>query len=147
MPDPIHLFVYGTLRAEAAHPMGDLLRAHGRFVGLGTIRARLYIIDDPDEPGSGNAYPGALPSPDPRDRVEGELHRIDEPGVVLPAFDAYEACTPDWPEPHEFLCRVVDVTMTDGTRRRAVSYLYTWDVSRARHVPSGRFVTVSPGVR
>lgn len=140
------LFVYGTLLAVAQHPMGDLLRAHGRKIGAGSIRARLYIIDDPDDPGQ-NAYPGALPSPDPQDRVYGELHEVTNPGAVFPEFDRFEACSPEWPEPHEFLLRRVDVLMEDGTQRVAQSYLYTWDVSTAQHIPSGRYSDVSPEVR
>ena len=55
-----HLFVYGTLTRTAGHPMGARLRAHSAYVGPGAIRARRYVIRDPD--GLEGAYPGALPS-------------------------------------------------------------------------------------
>lgn len=145
MTDPDHLFVYGTLRVTARHPMGDLLRAHADPAGSGTIRARLYLIPDPDD--ASNAYPGALPSPDPGDRVMGELYRLTAPDTVLPRFDAYEACSPDWPEPHEFLRRRVAVTRDDGTVIVALCYLYTWDVAAARHIPSGDWRDAAPDVR
>lgn len=141
-----HLFVYGTLLAGAEHPMGTLLRGHARYVNHGTIRARLYIIDDPDEPGQ-NRYPGAVPSGNPADRVHGEVYALDDAETVLAAFDDYEACSPRWPEPHEFLRRRVTVEMAEGGRCQAISYLYTWDVSGARHVASGRFDQIAPDVR
>ncbi len=141
-----HLFVYGTLLTVAEHPMGTLLRRHAVFAGRGSIRARLYLIDDPDAPGQ-NSYPGALPSGNPADRVWGELYRLTDPAAVLPEFDDFEACSDRWAEPHEFLRRKVAVTMEGGSDREAITYLYTWDVSTAEHIPSGRFTTSAPEVR
>ena len=138
------LFIYGTLLAVAEHPMGDLLRTAGRFVGVGAIQARLYVIDDPDAPGQ-NAYPGAVPSPDPADQVHGEIWAVHDP-AIWPRLDAFEACSDDWPEPHEFLLRAVEVRMEDGSLLPARSYLYTWDVSTAQHLPDGRYAIASAGV-
>lgn len=140
------LFVYGTLLAVAEHAMGALLRQNGALIGPGHIQARLYMIDDPDAPGE-NSYPGALPSPDPADRVHGELYEVHNPKTVFDAFDDFEACSARWPEPHEFLRRPVTVTMVDGTDLPATSYLYTWDISTATPIPSGRFTQVAPDVR
>ena len=144
--DHARLFVYGTLLTVAEHPLGDRLRRNARLLGRGSIRARLYVIDDPDDPGN-NFYPGALPSPDPADRVHGEVYDLLEPAALIEAFDAYEACSPDWPEPHEFIRRSVEVALEAGGATRAWSYLYSWDVSTARHVKSGRFTEVSTHVR
>ena len=141
-----HLFVYGTLRASADHPMSRLLQDHARLVGAGAIRARLYIIDDPDEPGQ-NFYPGALPSGRPEDQVFGEVYRILNPDAVFPAFDRYEACSPDHPEPHEFILRRVTVRMEDGRDLEARSYLYSWDVADAQRIESGRYADRAPDVR
>lgn len=140
-----HLFVYGTLLAESAHPMGDLLRQYSDPLGEGHIQARLYIIEEEDAQGI-NRYPGAVPSAWAQDRVHGMVYRVHQPAPVLAAFNDFEACAPGWPEPYEFLLRPVDVTMGGGTLR-ASSYLYTWDVSRATHVPSGRYARRSPEVR
>ncbi|MBP0482711.1 gamma-glutamylcyclotransferase family protein [Sagittula salina] len=145
MPHPL-LFVYGTLTDTAGHRLGDLLKRHGTRIGSGSIRARLYLIDDPDLPGEGNFYPGALPSPDPDDRVWGEVHEVHAPDILFPQFDTYEGCSPDWPEPHEFLRRLVEVTLQDGSYTHAQTYLYTWDVSRAVHLPTGRFTARAPDV-
>lgn len=143
---PRYLFVYGTLLGESQHPMGTLLRTHGREVGRGHIQARLYIIEEIDDQGP-NSYPGAVPSPVAGDHVHGVVYEVLNPDPVFGAFDDFEACAPGWPEPYEFLLRHVDVTMTDGAVLRAQSYLYTWDTSRATLVPSGRFEKVAPNVR
>lgn len=143
---PEFLFVYGTLLAEAQHPMGDLLRAHGTEIGSGHIQARLYIIEEIDAEGV-NRYPGAVPSAFAEDRVHGRLYRVTDPDVIYPAFNHFEACTPDWPEPYEFELRPIAVTLTSGKTYKAASYLYTWDTSRATPVPAGRYTEVSPDVR
>ena len=84
-------------------------------------------------------YPVALPSHDPADRVFGETYKLLNPDLVFEVLDDYEACTPDWPEPHEYLLRPVEVTLEDEQTVDAACYLYTWDVSTARHIPSGRY--------
>lgn len=131
------LFVYGTLLTTANHPLGEVLRAHASYIGKGSMQARLYWIKDPDDPR--NHYPGAFPSGNPADRVHGEVYEITDPARVLPALDRYEACSEDWPEPHEFLRRSVPVRLEKGGELRCWSYFYTWDVSRARLIASGRF--------
>lgn len=140
------LFTYGTLVTAARHPLGDLVREKARFVGAGSICARLYLIDDPEDPGA-NFFPGALPSPDPADRVFGEIYDVIDPDPLYAALDDFEACGPAWPEPQEFILRSVEVVMDNGESTRAVAYLYSWDVTGARRIQSGRWTEVSPDVR
>lgn len=144
---PGHLFIYGTLLAVSEHPLAALLRDRAERVGTGSIRARLYMIEEEDAQGY-NIFPGAVPSAYDEDRVFGEVWNITDPGAVYPAFDAYENCGPDWPQPNEFLLRPVDVRLDQTARDlRCRAYLYTWDVTRARHVPSGRFTERAPQTR
>lgn len=143
---PEYLFVYGTLLARSGHPMGALLREHADEIGTGSIQARLYIIEEADALGH-NAYPGAVPSPHATDRVHGALYQVRNAEPLFQVFNDFEACAPGWPEPYEFLLRPIDVTFQDGAILRASSYLYTWDTSRATHIPSGRFETYAPKVR
>lgn len=129
---PIRLFVYGTLLSAANHPLGRALRRQAQLIGLGSIRARLYVI--------GDAFPGAVPSRRAGDRVHGELYALTgDPAPLLATLDAYENCSPDFPEPHEFKRSPVTVTLSDGTVARALAYLYAWDIASARLLPDGRF--------
>ena len=147
MTRPSHLFVYGTLLSVAEHPMGDLLRQSAQPVGEGYIQACLYIIEEIDAQGL-NRFPGAVPSARPHDRVFGALYHAHSPEPMYTEFDAYEACAEGYPEPYEFLLRPVDVHMEkDQQIIRAASYLYTWDVSEATLIPSGRYAERSPDVR
>ncbi len=141
-----YLFVYGTLLTSAEHAMGAKLRSQARLVGTGSIQARLYIINDPDAPGQ-NFYPGALPAADPNDRVYGEVYEVLKREGLFEAFDEFEACSANWPEPHEFMRRTVTVMLEDGGAQTAATYLYTWDVGDAEPVPSGRNTQVAPDVR
>ncbi|MGP6087681.1 gamma-glutamylcyclotransferase family protein [Antarctobacter jejuensis] len=145
MTDTCYLFVYGTLMTVADHPIGHRLREDASLVGHGWIRACLYTIDDPEEPG--NLYPGAVPSGHEEDRVFGEVYTLRNTGSLLPALDEYEACDASRPEPHEFLRRSVPVTLHDGRVVASVCYFYAWDLSRATRIPSGRFDRSAPHTR
>lgn len=144
---PEFLFVYGTLLAASRHPMGDLLRDHAQIYGEGSINARLYLIEEEDEDGR-NIFPGAVPSDHPDDNVYGVVYQINrEHEKLFAAFDDFEACSPNWPQPYEFLLRSINVTMATGALISASSYLYTWDTSRATLIPSGRYERLSVSVR
>lgn len=135
------LFVYGTLIGDSDHPIARLLAANGRRIARGSIAGRLYIVPDPTD--ATNSYPGAMPCGNPQERVHGEVHEITGDRAALFAkLDHYEVCSPDFPEPHEFLRRRVSVELETGGSLKAMCYLYTWDVSRARHIASGRYVDV-----
>ena len=134
------LFVYGTLQRRSDHPNAALLRAHSEWMGRGSIRARLYIINDPDDPGR-KYYPGALPSADPGDRVYGDVYRVASRQKVFTVLDDFEACSQQWPQPHEFIKRQISVTLEDGAVLMAMSYLYSWDVTNAEYVASGQYTS------
>ena len=140
------LFVYGTLLSTAGHSLGAFLRDRAELVGEGTIRARLYIVEEVDADGV-NRYPAALPVHQRDDRVWGEVYRITDAETLMPRLDAFEACAPGCKEPYEFLPRAVEVTMAGGDAATAWSYLYTYDVTGMRHIPSGRFEGAMPGAR
>lgn len=77
------LFVYGTLRADLAHPMARVVGTYAVLIGRAYFRGKLFDVGE---------YPGAVASPSPSDRVVGELHRI-EPGqqaALLAELGRYE---------------------------------------------------------
>ena len=59
-------------------------------------------------------------SDDPADIVFGELYRLRDRDALLGEFDMYEACGEGFPEPTEYLRRMLSVTHADGSGRRGV---------------------------
>ena len=130
------LFVYGTLMRGFRE---DWQRKVGaEFVGEGTIRASLYDLGD---------YPGARGfSAEPGERVSGELYRLRDSALALKILDRYEEFFPLRPKKSLFVRKPVSVTLEDGRRKRAWTYLYNRAVANAKPIPSGRYVD-SPASR
>ena len=125
------LFVYGTLMRGFDHPMATLLSRSADYQGSATCRGRLYLIKH---------YPGLLLSDDPTEIVFGELYRLRDRDALLGEFDMYEACGEGFPEPTEYLRRMLQVTQEDGTASEAWTYVYNWPVTGLPHIASGRFL-------
>ena len=125
------LFVYGTLMRGFDHPMAKLLSRSADFLGEASCRGRLYLIKH---------YPGLVLSDDAGDIVFGEVYRLRARDELLGEFDMYEACGPGFPEPTEYLRRMLSVTLSDGTASEAWTYLYNWPVTGLPRIASGRFL-------
>jgi gamma-glutamylcyclotransferase (GGCT)/AIG2-like uncharacterized protein YtfP len=110
---PARLFVYGSLRRGEENEMAALLHRHARWLGAGTIRARLYAI---------SWYSGAVASDDPGDAVHGDVFELDpsSAGGVIARLDAYEGAG--------FARRAVEVSVGE-TRVPAHAYLYAASVA------------------
>jgi gamma-glutamylcyclotransferase (GGCT)/AIG2-like uncharacterized protein YtfP len=120
MVRPTRLFVYGTLRSGSSATAARALHARAVRVGTGSIAARRLDL---------GAYPGAVPSDDPTDRVAGEVWAIT-PGAetdLLRLLDDYEGCAPD-PTPL-FRRALTPVRCDDGRTRRAWVYYYARPVA------------------
>lgn len=124
------LFVYGTLMRGYDHPMSRLLSANAAFEGEVSCRGQLHLI---------RHYPGLVLSGEAGDVVHGELYRLREPDALLREFDMYEACGEGFPEPTEYVRRVLPVTRTGGDAVEAWTYVYNWPVSHLPRIESGRF--------
>ena len=125
------LFVYGTLMRGYAHPMARLLSANADFLGEASCRGRLYKVKH---------YPGLVLSDEVADRAFGELYRLRAIEELLREFDMYEACGEGFPEPTQFVRRMLPVTQADGTESEAWTYIYNWPVTGLPHIESGRFL-------
>lgn len=125
------LFVYGTLMRGFDHPMARLLAANADFLGAARCRGRLHLIKH---------YPGLVLSDDPADIVHGELFSLREPAALLREFDMYEACGEGFPEPTEYVRRMLQMTLEDGSRSEAWTYLYNWPVEHLPRIATGRFL-------
>lgn len=127
---PEHLFVYGTLRRDRAGTTHPLLVASTQFVGMAHCRGRLYRIAD---------YPGLVPSTRPEDLVGGEVYKLDAPRALLPRLDEYEGCGPPFPRPTEYVRRLQDVRLDDGSVLEAWVYLYNRSAAGLLRIESGDF--------
>src|SRR6201985_1614648 len=103
---PSNLFVYGTLMRGYVHPMARLLSANADYLGEATCRGRLYMVKH---------YPGLVLSEDAREIVHSELYRLREVDAMLREFDMYEACGEGFPEPTQYLRRLLSVTSAHGS--------------------------------
>jgi gamma-glutamylcyclotransferase (GGCT)/AIG2-like uncharacterized protein YtfP len=72
--------------------------------------------------------------------VHGELYRLRDRDALLAEFDMYEACGAGFPEPTEYLRRMLAVTQDDGATSEAWTYVYNWPVTGLAQIPSGKFL-------
>lgn len=127
------LFIYGTLQRQgAAH---HLLIGQATFLGPAWLQGRLYEVD---------GYPGAVLSDDPRDRIQGELYRMQRSDILLARLDAYEEIGPQFPEPHEYRRTQVSVMTVRQKPHAAWTYIYNRCTRNLAQIPSGRWI---PAVR
>jgi gamma-glutamylcyclotransferase (GGCT)/AIG2-like uncharacterized protein YtfP len=128
-----HLFVYGTLRTAARHPMHRVLEVNARFVGDATVQARLYDL---------GAYPGIVPSDHPHDTVIGELYEFLEPKAeeAIRLLDDYEQMSPRFPEPHEYKRVILDVRLNTGPTIPAWAYVLTNESPTHPRVPASDYL-------
>ena len=127
---PVHVFVYGTLRRSGAFPNHRLLLP-ATFVGAGSFAGRLYDV---------GSYPAAVRSDDPAERVHGEVYLLHEPAATLARLDAYEGCTAADPAPHEYVRAVLDVGMTGGKIIPSSVYLYNWPTTGFASIQGGDYL-------
>jgi len=117
----MHLFVYGTLRRAAGHPMHRSLCAVASFVGDARVRGRLYQIA---------WYPG-LVLDDAAGWVVGELYRLrSTEGLVH--LDAYEG--------DEYRRIERSVGLSAGGEHRAWLYEFRRPIETYALIPSGDFL-------
>ena len=126
-----HVFVYGTLRRGAGHPMHAALARMSQFVGMARFKGQLYDL---------GPYPGAVPDPRAEPGVLGELYAFLPGQPLLTQLDRYEGCTSLDPKPHEFIRHRVPLTREDGSLEPAWIYLYAGTLTRERHISSGDYL-------
>lgn len=126
-----YLFVYGTLRQHANHPMHQLLAAHAKFFAIARYQASLYLV---------SYYPGAVPSSNTADQVVGELYQLVQSELILPQLDHYEECGPGFTEPQEYRRELQRVTLENGDIVSAWVYIYNRETSGLRQIQSGDFL-------
>lgn len=130
------LFVYGTLRPAFDGDMARWLAGAARWMGPASIGGMLYRVAD---------YPGFVPGA--AGRVAGDLFALADAAAVLARLDAYEACAPDSPEPHEYRRTLLPVDTPTGLVDAWV-YVYALSVTGHEVIDGGDFLAlVGPGRR
>ena len=124
------LFVYGTLRRSAAHPMHAVLRESASPLGQARVRGVLYRVTA--------SYPG-LVLVDDAGWVRGELYRPRN-SSALARLDAYEGAGPLDPEPREYRRIRTLVWCAEGGEHEAWVYEYGWPTAGLPIIASGDFL-------
>ena len=128
-----YLFVYGTLRRDINSEMYHLLARYDKFVGDAIFQGKLYMV---------GAYPGLVPSDNPRDVVYGEVYKLSCPDTVLSRLDDYEECGPKFSEPTQYVRRKQDVKLKTGHVMSAWVYIFARPTVGLQLIESGDFLRV-----
>ena len=143
LSDPKFIFVYGTLRKGAGHPMNRALEAHATHAGMGCFPGKLYDL---------GSYPAAVPyNGVPHHEggmVTGDLYRLHRPERILPLLDRYEGCTDmdgsgaDYRREARTVRRVrlLDGKQPDGESVQGWIYLYNRPTDGLKVIPSGDYL-------
>jgi gamma-glutamylcyclotransferase (GGCT)/AIG2-like uncharacterized protein YtfP len=115
---PPLLFAYGTLMKGLSRHR--FLAGATSFVGPARVHGRLLSL---------GSYPGLVEG---RDRVQGELYRLDRPEVLADI---------DREEGYNFERRTTPVRRADGRRAQAWAYWYRGPRTRALAIPEGDWRT------
>lgn len=123
------VFFYGTLMAGFDRRRRAGIDSKLTYRGRGSIRAALFDL---------GIYPAAVPAPE--GFVWGEVYEMSDGEAVLAALDDIEGYRTDDPDKSLYARSVADVTMPDGTSRRAWVYFYNAPLGRAPRIPSGDYL-------
>lgn len=126
-----YIFVYGTLRRGANSEMHQLLAKYAEFIDDATYQGKLYKVD---------YYPGAVPSDDPNDVVQGEVYLLHRADIGLALLDQYEEFGPEFPEPNEYIRRKQTVALKNGRTVMAWIYIYNHSTENLELIKSTSFV-------
>jgi predicted GNAT family N-acyltransferase/gamma-glutamylcyclotransferase (GGCT)/AIG2-like uncharacterized protein YtfP len=118
-----YLFVYGSLRRKAGHPVHRVLVEAGKFIGNGRFQGKLYDL---------GRFPGAIPSREISDRVIGEIYRIEEDRRTFQLLDKYEGS--------HFRRARGPVVLDNGEKISAWIYLYIGPMHLGKLIRSGDYL-------
>ena len=125
-----HVFFYGTLMAPFNRPGRQRITPKLTFQGRGSINAALFDL---------GIYPAAIPSED-NSKVWGEVYETGEPGPVLAVLDEIEGYRPNEPDRSLYVRVLADVTLADGSVKKAWTYFYNAPLGRAQRITSGDYL-------
>ena len=134
------LFVYGTLLGQSGSTMSEYLYRNSSTVGYGFFLGKLFQLDGYPGAVYGLGRPGASP-------VYGAILELNKPEVILPELDKYEETGPPFPEPYEYIRRVIPVHSDKaGQTLDCWVYLYNRDTTGLSEIPGGRYIHAIRGL-
>jgi gamma-glutamylcyclotransferase (GGCT)/AIG2-like uncharacterized protein YtfP len=127
------IFVYGTLRRACTGNMPGVLTRFTEYVAEGYMLGKLYEVA---------GYPGAVEAGGSDDRVHGEIYRILDNDLLFALLDAYEECSEQFPQPHEYVRKKRPISLSGNGGIVAWVYLYNLDVTSLPQIASGDYLSV-----
>ena len=121
-----YLFVYGTLKREAAPLEVAGVMRELRLIANGTIRGFLYDLGE---------YPGLRLDANGSE-IKGEIFEFDDPAILKP-LDAYEGYDPEATGKSLFVRRRCHVQLKEGN-------LFSWVYEYNRQPPSSQRIDSWP---
>jgi len=128
---PDTIFVYGTLKRDANSEKHQLLAKYAEFIDDAGYQGKLYKVD---------YYPGAVPSDNPNDVVQGEVYLLHRADAALSLLDQYEEFGPEFPEPNEYIRLKQTVALKNGRTVRAWVYVYNHSTENLELIKSANFI-------
>ena len=121
LPDPGHIFFYGTLMSGFGLRRRAAIEPFVRFVGPGAVRAALFDLGP--YPAAIRAalfdlgpYPAAIRA---EGTVRGELYAVTCADRLIPRVDAIEGCVPGDVLQSQYVREAVEVRLDRGLRQCA----------------------------
>ena len=127
LPDPGHIFFYGTLMSGFGLRRRAAIEPFVRFVGPGAVRAALFDL---------GPYPAAIRA---EGTVRGELYAVTCADRLIPRVDAIEGCVPGDVLRSQYVREAVEVRLDRGLRQCAWMYFYALSLGAAAWIPAGDY--------
>jgi gamma-glutamylcyclotransferase (GGCT)/AIG2-like uncharacterized protein YtfP len=123
----IFLFVYGTLRKDANHPMAKFLNQQAKYIGEGFAIGKLYQV---------SWYPAFKKSLNKKDVVKGDVYQINEKNKesLIKTLDEYEG--------DEYDKEHLEIEI-DNRKIQALVYIYTKPIDENKRIISGDFLKIN----
>jgi len=126
------LFVYGTLLRDANHPKSPILEGFGTYLNRATFWGKLYDV---------GTYPAVIASAQKRNKIFGELYKLNDPERAFNALDTYEGYFPTNNEESDYTRKEVTVyTLKEKKALKAWIYLYNKSINGFSPIPSGDYI-------
>ncbi len=119
------LFVYGLLRKGINHPMSMSLSKQAIHIGSGSVKGKVFLIDD---------YPGMVVGRNYSTHVTGDIYGFNDPDLWKDLDQFEEVNVSD-----EYQRQVIEVEFS-GQILNCWTYVYQRSIDGLEEIPSGDFL-------